>query len=303
MPRRLVAAALLIVALGCDARTDEVAPSPPGAPPSALASRIAAIALAEHALWHRPFIDENGRLASMTVAEAEGARLADGRTEAWRRVAAYWRESGLLWRMRAMPGAAECAYSPDDAAAIALCRTFLIDHPWSAAFVSWVMTKAGVPGFVASPSHVEFVAHAYRAPGGRPYRLTDPALEAPAAGDLLCFVRSAGEPLGHAGLRAFLDAHGAAALPMHCEIVAAVGQGRAHLVGGNVLQGVTLRVLHVNRLGRLWGLPQRTGLDPGCAPERPQACSFNRQDWAALLKLDPSLQAAAPPPFPSPPAR
>ena len=60
------------------------------------ATRIAAIACNEHLLWFRPFIDTEGRLASATVHEAEASHLADGASEPWRRVAGYWRDSGLL---------------------------------------------------------------------------------------------------------------------------------------------------------------------------------------------------------------
>src|SRR3546814_7788226 len=66
--------------------------------PDSLAARIAAIACRENALWFSPFIDAQGRLASITVSEAETARLGDGATPAWKRVADYWRGSGLLWR-------------------------------------------------------------------------------------------------------------------------------------------------------------------------------------------------------------
>ena len=51
-------------------------------------------------------------------------------------------------------------------------------------------------------------------------------------------------------------------LNMHCDIVVAAnpgGDGRLYLVGGNVLQGVTMRVLPLNRGGAIWGLPQAHG--------------------------------------------
>ena len=75
------------------------------------AARIAAVACNEHMLWFRAFIDSNGRMASSTVVEAETSRLGDGATEAWRRVAGYWRESGLLWQMGGFPGAGACGHA------------------------------------------------------------------------------------------------------------------------------------------------------------------------------------------------
>jgi hypothetical protein len=77
---------------------------------------------------------------------------------------------------------------------------------------------------------------------------------------------------------------------MHCDIVVAAnndGDGRLYLVGGNVLQGVTLRVLPLNRSGMIWALPRRTQGATDCVPGNQTVCSFNRQDWVAMLKLKP----------------
>lgn len=253
---------------------------------SSYAARIAAVACAEHRLWYSPFIDADGRLASITVAEAENVRLRDGATPAWRRVADYWKGSGLLWQMSAHAGANECAVPQPVPMQAAACRAFVVDTPWSAAFVSFVMARAGLPGFAMSASHVDFVRGAWGAPAN-PYRLADPEREAPGAGDLLCFAR-APAALGYPGLLDLMRREPGAVLAMHCDIVvgADAGSGRLHLVGGNVLQGVTARALTLNRNGVLWGLPRRP-LVASCSPADPSACSFNRQDWVALLKLRP----------------
>lgn len=264
------------------------------------ATRIAAVACHEHRLWYRPFIDGNGRLASMRVAEAESSRLDDGATETWQRVAAYWRDSGLLWRMRGFPGADDCAVAPVNRTQASSCRAFLIDQPWSAAFVSYVMQKAGVPAFRLSQSHVDYVRDAYLQAATSPYLLLDPAAAKPATGDLLCYVRAT-SVFGHAGLKAFFDRDARSALNMHCDIVVAGDAGHAYLIGGNVVQGVTMRVLSLNRNGLLWGLPQRTGGDAPCAPDNAAGCNFNRQDWAALLKLKPLPSPAAGAPSPGMP--
>lgn len=263
-----------------------------------LAGRIAMIACREHALWYRPFIDGNGRLASMTVSEAETARLADGLTPAWKRVADYWRGSGLLSAMAGFPGASECAYASNDGYPSPACRAFLVDRPWSAAFVSYVLVQAGAPNFRASPSHFDYVREAFLSSGTAAYRLADPDLEAPATGDLLCFVRGAGSVTGYPGLRAFIAGGAGGRLAMHCDIVVGAGDGRLYAVGGNVLQGVTMRVLNLNRNGMLWALPRGSNL--GCAPDHEAVCSFNRQNWAALLKLRPSTSTPASIPTPTP---
>ena len=288
--------------------------------PPSYAARIATVACNENALWFGPFIDGDGHLASLTVSESEGIRLQDGVTPAWRRVADYWKGSGLLWQMSGFAGASDCSYSGGESGHLqaASCRAFLTDTPWSAVFVSFVMNRAGVPGFHASASHVDYVRDAYLHPESGPYLFTDPDVTAPAAGDLLCFARMR-NVVGYQGLRDFLGNHAAEGLNMHCDIVVAVspgGDGKLYLVGGNVLQGVTMRMLPLNRNGMLWGLPHRTELVADCRPGNEAACSFNRQDWVALLKLKSlpapigpmSLPPAAPPqcctqcPLPMPPS-
>jgi hypothetical protein len=165
------------------------------------------------------------------------------------------------------------------------------------------MQRAGVPGFQSSGGHYDYVRAARLNPGGSPYQFLEPTGTPPGVGDLLCYVR--GKRLyGHQGLAAAIDG-GTAGLAMHCDIVVAVNpgnDGKAYLVGGNVLQAVTLRVLNLNASGHFWGLPRRSDADAECSPETQAACDFNRQDWAALLKLKPQAQLAqlgpvAPPAF------
>ena len=108
--------------------------------------------------------------------------------------------------------------------------------------------------------------------------------------------------MGHAGLVGFLQAGDGNGLAMHCDIVVGAndsGDNRLHLVGGNVLQGVTARVLNLNRSGLLWALPKREPL-AACSPANDAGCDFNRQDWVALLKLKPLPPPESPlPPLPA----
>ncbi|RDZ28476.1 DUF2272 domain-containing protein [Lysobacter silvisoli] len=286
--RIAVAILCLWVAWCVPASAGEACVVPSG--PDSYPKRIAALACNENALWFGAFIDADGRLASTTVAEAETARLRDGSTPAWRRVTDYWKGSGLLWQMSGFFGAAECGYSsaadPGQLrTADAACRAFVIDNPWSAVFVSYVMNRAGVPNFRASASHIDYVRDAYRSPDS-PYLFADPDTTAPAVGDLLCFVRSSSAVYGYQGLKAFLD-RDEGALNMHCDIAASIDGGRLYLIGGNVLQGVTLRELSLNRSGLLWALQRRGSVPADCRPGHEAGCSFSRQDWAVLLKLKP----------------
>ena len=233
-----------------------------------VATRIAAFACQENHAWFRTFIDADGRLGGQVVYEAENVALADG-DQAWRKVAAYWNGSGL---------SGECAI-PAPA-----CRNFVVDTPWSAAFVSWVMRRAGVPGFPASARHLDYIRASQRSPSYTPHRLVAPYLAIPAPGDLLCYVRGKARVLGHGGLMERLDDDG---LAMHCDIVVAAVPGEmAWLVGGNVQQAVTLRMLRLDARGRFADLPLRDASDTPCSPDAPAQCNLNRQDWVALLKLN-----------------
>lgn len=261
------------------------------------ATRIAAVACNEHIVWYRPFIDRDGRIASTSVTEAEGSVLGDGYSEAWRRVVGYWRESGLLRQMGGAAGASACSHVAS-ATPLPACRGFVIDTPWSAAFVSWVMVKAGLPGFRPSASHIDYVRAAAVHSQDSAYQFLDPATASPAAGDMLCYVRVPDQVYGFEGLLAAVHADGNG-LQMHCDIVVATSSGNdatAYLVGGNVQQSVTMRLLPLNRNGRFWALPRTSAGAPACSPDNEDACNFNRQDWAVLLKLKPAAVLAELPP-------
>lgn len=295
--RGLVRFVMALAAAACAAPAlagDVCAPLVDGPVPDSPGARIAAIACAENRLWFSPFIDASGRLASMQVVEAESALLDDGATSAWRRVAEYWSGSAVRDRMQRFDGAADCAGPLDDRGTAASCRAFLVDTPWSAVFISYVMNRAGIAGFNASTRHIDYVRDAYRDAGDGPYRLVDPATESLAPGDLLCFARQPGSVFGHEAFVAWLERTPQAGLDMHCDIVIAARGSRAHLIGGNVLQGVTLRMLPLNRQGRLWGVQRSSDAGTTCHPGNEPACSFNRQDWVALLKLN-AVQATRPP--------
>ena len=193
---------------------------------SPLAVAIRNTACNEHRLWFRPFIDRDGRAASLSVTEAENEHLADNGLIAWQRVAGYWRNSGTLNAMGSIAGASSCVaplgtrYTDND------CRAFLIDNPWSAAFISWVMVQAGVPGFNTSPRHIDYIRAAYQGgPSGVPYRLVDPATAKPAPGDLLCFLRDRSTTLSYSGLVQALGNGSVGHWKSHCEVVVAANLG------------------------------------------------------------------------------
>ncbi len=293
------------------------APLPVGQVPApGYAARIVDIACREHRLWFQPFIDRQGRLASATVMEAERDRLADGSTEAWQRVVLYWRASGTLYALAddGITGASSCMYPETSRQFASDCRAFLLDNPWSAAFVSYVMMQAHVTGFRPSPRHIDYVRDAWRAGNGSsPYVFSDPATQKPAPGDLLCFARDrSSTTYGYQRLAAMMDSGSDASLQMHCDIVVAVDPRLRTLaaIGGNVLNGVTMRKMTLDAQAYLILPPapapraavanavqgdMDSGTDTGaCSPQNEGACNFNRQNWSALLKLKPQPVAPTP---------
>lgn len=264
---------------------------PPG---TTTASRIVQIAVREHQAWYQPFIDANGRLASRRVAEAERSKLNDG-DEAWARVATYWRDSGTLWPMvnSGRAGASQCQNPYGSNFARNECRGFLIDVPWSAAFISYVMAQAGVQGFRSSAAHIDYIRAAFRKDATSPYTFQDPNQVPVQPGDMICYVRNSSSVVGHGGLSAFLSGSGGG-LQSHCDIAVTVSGNQVWLVGGNVANMVTMRKLNLDAGGRAllprpistqWGGTEEEMSDPSCSPANEASCSMNRQNWAVLLKL------------------
>jgi hypothetical protein len=254
-----------------------------------LGVRIAEAACAEYRDWYRPFIDLSGRAGwrdGDLAMEGEGAsgRLSNG-DEPWRRVAAYWKSTPVLAQLsaRSINGASDCAGELKSWAQTSSCRAFVLDNPWSAAFVSSMMKKTGVRDFVFSASHMTYIVDAFEAAVDKPYRLMPPDREKPAIGDLLCYSRSE-RVRTHEDLLAFLRA-GNRRLDSHCDIVVAAnlnGDSKLYVIGGNVLHTVPMRKLNLNARGLFSPPKHREG---ECRLNKTDNCSLNQKYWFALLKL------------------
>lgn len=312
---RLSWLSLSLAACAWPAAAAEVCDLPPryGTSPAAVA--IVRAACNEHRLWMRPFIDVHGRVASLGITEAETGSLADHGLIAWQRVVGYWRDSGLLSAAGDRDGARSCMALDGSRFTASDCRAFLIDTPWSAAFVSWTMGQAGLVGFNRSARHIDYIRAAYHDGGSGPYQFADPAVDKPAPGDLLCLLRGRDDAIGFAGLKSALGNGTAQHWKSHCDIVVAANVGgdrTLYLIGGNVLNTVMMRKLPLDRAGRLQlaaPLAQpgqdEDAMSPGgeCTPAQEELCDFNRRDWAALLKLNPAATLApmSPAIMPTPP--
>ena len=256
------------------------------------ASRIVRVALRENYNWYQPFIDINGGLRYQRTTESEKVRLADG-TPSWEKVVTYWRNSGTLYSMMdsGISGAGACQSTSYSTAE---CRAFLLDNPWSAAFISYVMLQAGVTTFNTSPAHIDYIRDAYNNTG--PFLMMNPATTQPAPGDLLCYVRNTQAIVGYEGLAAAFDNNPSLRQASHCDVVTKIDRTNKLMetVGGNVLNGVTLRKLRLDDRG-IAILPRPTSFQAtsddedsggtGCTPANEGNCSLNRQNWAAVLRL------------------
>ena len=120
------------------------------------------------------------------------------------------------------------------------------DEPWSAAFISYVMRKAGAgERFLYSEWHAHYIQRAMKAReeqdpnyGFWGYRLSE---RAPQLGDLVCYAREDGVDFDH--------------LPpvfkSHCDLVVAVRPREIDVIGGNVEDSVTLKTLATDDKGML----------------------------------------------------
>ncbi|MBP0444347.1 DUF2272 domain-containing protein [Roseomonas sp. SSH11] len=181
---------------------------------------------------------------------------AESATDSFPRVLAYWRAV------------------PDAEAASAVARNRLrwatqlagaqgpgvwSEPAWSAAFISYVMRRAGVDEreFHASAAHSFYLdailRDAREFPAQAPFLPHDPPVRVPEAGDLICADRSR-RPL--ASWRDRLPEAGEFR-PMHCDIVIRTMPGAAEAVGGNIADAVTITRYATDPDGRL--LPRRSG--------------------------------------------
>jgi hypothetical protein len=125
-------------------------------------------------------------------------------------------------------------------------------EPWSAAFISWVMCESGLDTtevFERDISHRVYVDQAIRAADGEEpqaaYEAHDPGERPLLPGDLLCNSRGRWRYETVADRRPDLGDYAA----MHCDVVVRVFDDRVAVIGGNVIQGVTLTLIPLTTEG------------------------------------------------------
>ena len=143
----------------------------------------------------------------------------------------------------------------------ALLRAAIVDTPWSAAFISYLMKTAGFSRaeFEFSDTHADYVRAALDTSAaeteGREsphaFRACDIVTTRPRAGDLVCATRDS--TVGVAKFDALAAAVAVRAtgedFPMHCDLVVRSDEGgdaKLDAIGGNVVQSVTLTRMTLN---------------------------------------------------------
>lgn len=139
-------------------------------------------------------------------------------------------------------------------------------QPWSAAFVSWVMCEAGLGDpdqFERDISHRVYIDQAIRARDGAApaaaYVAYDAGEQPIEPGDLLCNSRGGVDYRSLADRRPEMGEYA----PAHCDIVVRVDADRINVIGGNVVQGVSLTLLPLTSEGSAYSRPLAADDLPG----------------------------------------
>lgn len=302
--------------------------------PGSRAARIVDAASAEHRRFNGHRIDANGRLWKFGLAESEAESLYDPQTGhadarqsgnvAWRQVWEYWLSldhhvpgearsrklisvSGLLeggdlsgvYRETELGNLLDILENKNDPVSVALrqaaVRAAMNDSPWSAAFISHVMHRAGLDAgqFRFASAHWRYIQAAFAATedSAYAYRPRDPRTTTPQPGDLLCYARGNTQLKTHEAWRTAVKSPGFST-GSHCEVVVHVDLDAAKLdvIGGNVLQSVARRQLKLNEAHVLSASHDPDGVSQqerhACRNDRPcRKNNLNLQYWNVLLQL------------------
>ena len=321
-------------------------------PASELGRRIAQTAIEEFSRFSGHQIDSNGRLFRFGLTEAEheeddgGGRQASLDHLGWWQVMQYWRAlfdndpagklevRGYRDASTSTDGAQAAAILRTDAARLlraaegvsdpeareilreAALRAAIVDTPWSAAFVSYVIRRSGVvaKAFRFANAHRVYIYDAFAASaaeltneaGEWLYRACPLTTTRPHPGDLICQQR---EPAladsSDAAVRERIRAELAGSTDArsirrtHCEVVGYIDAParKMYTIGGNVNQAVTARKLNLRRDLKFsaaqkghcggsghWTLPQLSD-HTSHAPNLTNNCSLNDRRWFVLLQL------------------
>jgi hypothetical protein len=120
------------------------------------------------------------------------------------------------------------------------------EHPWSAAFISWIMKKSGAgAAFNYAAAHAAYISAAKQnrlADNTNPFKAYRISEKSPQIGDLIC-KRRAGSGATYENIRV---GH-----KTHCDIVTEVKPGQVTSIGGNVSNSVKATVVPTDSGGHI----------------------------------------------------
>jgi hypothetical protein len=198
----------------------------------------------------------------------------------------------------------------------AALRAAIIDTPWSAAFISYIVRQAGVSAeaFEFANAHRAYIYDAFAVSAAevdgkdstRSYRACPVFTTRPRVGDLICFQREpalAGK--SEAEMREIIRGEVAdqtkarSVRQTHCDVVASVDAAahKLYVIGGNVEQSVTVKKLNLRRGLKVstrqkrncggpghWTLP-RPSEAAGAEAAGRDNCSLIDKKWFVLLQM------------------
>jgi hypothetical protein len=198
--------ALIAAGAGRPPRTSTLTGTMPAAGNNALRKKIVQLANKEYQRWQR-------------------GRIKEGDPRIRKVLEDYW-QSGVKWL-------------PDDPA-------WWSNFAWSAAFISWIMRKAGAGSdFKYSAAHAVYTTEAKKnrlAGNQNPFKAYRVNEAAPRPGDLVCKSRD-GSGATYDNIRQ--------GMKTHCDIVTEVQPGRLTTIGGNVRDSVYRTDVNTDANGRI----------------------------------------------------
>jgi hypothetical protein len=316
-------------------------------PSGDLGQRIAQTAIEEFTRFGGHQIDSNGRLFRFGLTEAKHEDESAPRPHlgdlGWWQVMKYWRAlygddtadklevrgyrdastatdaSQTATLLRTTTGrllrAAEGEADPAEREILreAAYRAAILDTPWSAAFISYVIRRSGATAnaFLFANAHRIYIYDAFATSAAeltneasnRLYRACPVNTTKPRVGDMICQQRDpaladASDEAVRERIRSELGANVWSVRRTHCEIVAYIDvpARKMYTIGGNVNSAVAARKLNLHGQGLKfpaqkgqcnaghWTLP-RPSADGPHASSAAKTCSLNDRKWFVLLQL------------------
>lgn len=246
--RVLVAVVALSLVAGCGPA--------PRAPPFATASDAHVPPYAR--VPYQPFSREAAVQIAMREWRAFGQVVVFPNTELpfdrereeglWQRVGDYW------WQGLPLGNPDDGFTGLHDANGRVFSEREDANYAWSAAFIDYVMRKAGAGNrFPYSSTHSDYINAARRHDPGIVISAEPPQSYAPQRGDLICMWRGR-RPIHYEDLPTDR-------FPGHCDIVIGAKSGSLDVIGGNVDNSVSLKHVPVAADGHLLD-PSGTVVDP-----------------------------------------